>query len=106
MEGQDTIRVTAADRPGEVRLWHATNPKARDFRVETLGKVWQSRTLKEESPGVYVGKVAKPPQGWTAMMVELTYPTRQGAPPLKFTTQVRIVPDVLPFKFPPEEAQK
>ena len=106
IEGENAIRVKTQDRPVEVRLWQATNPKARDFRVETLGKVWQSRTLKEESPGVYVGKVEKPAHGWTAFMVELTYPTRQGAPPLKFTTQVRIVPDVLPFKFPPEEAQK
>src|SRR4030095_8739776 len=31
------IHVRAATRPTAVRLWQATNPKARDFRLETLG---------------------------------------------------------------------
>jgi PhoPQ-activated pathogenicity-related protein len=98
LESDGSIRVTAKDKPSEVRLWHATNPDARDFRIETLGPKYQSATLSDQGGGVYVGKVPKPAKGWTAFFVELTFPT--GNPePFKFTTQVRVVPDVLPHKF-------
>ena len=40
-------------------------------------------------------------QGWTAFFVELTYPSA-GQNELKFTTEVRVVPDVLPHKFVPK----
>ncbi len=100
VEKDDSLHVTTEDKPREVKLWYATNPKARDFRVETLGREWKSEQLSESSPGKYVGKVAKPAEGWTAFMVELTYPNGQ-APSHKFTTQVKVVPDVLPFKYVP-----
>ena len=91
------MRVTAKDKPAEVKLWQATNPDARDFRMETLGPKWQSAMLDPEG-GSYVGKVAEPAKGWTAFFIELTFPS--GKPePFKFTTQVRVVPDVLPHKF-------
>jgi hypothetical protein len=52
---------------------------------------------------VYEGTVEKPAKGWTAFFVEMTYPGPAGekGPPYKFTTQVKIVPDVLPFTFSP-----
>ena len=28
--------------PSEVKLWQATNENARDFRLESVGKVWKS----------------------------------------------------------------
>src|SRR5215813_12466706 len=34
-----SLRVKAVDKPDTVKLWQASNPDARDFRVETLGKV-------------------------------------------------------------------
>src|SRR5262245_18279875 len=37
-----TITVRPKTKPIEVRLWQGTNPKARDFRVETLGRVFTS----------------------------------------------------------------
>ena len=37
----------------------ATNPKARDFRVETLGNAYKSTPLKEDKPCVYVGRMNK-----------------------------------------------
>ena len=56
----------------------------------------KSEPLAAIDDGLYVGKVEKPAEGWTAFMIELTYP---GMPtPYKFTTQVKVVPDVLPFK--------
>ena len=48
------------------------------------------------------GKVPEPTKGWTAFFVELTFPTGNSSPPFKFTTQVRVVPDVLPHKFVPK----
>jgi PhoPQ-activated pathogenicity-related protein len=96
LEGSDTIRVQTPDKPQKALLWQATNPKARDFRVETLGKVWTSTELSPQGDGGYVAKVAAPAQGYTAFFVELTYPSGQIFP-LKFTTQVRVVPDVRPF---------
>lgn len=94
-----SIRVeTAADKPTEVRLWQATNPEHRDFRLESIGPAYRS-TLLVDKGGVYLAKVAKPPKGWTAFFVELTYPSG-GKYPFKFTTAVRVLPDTLPFKAP------
>ena len=45
----ETIVVTAQDRPREVRLWQATNPEARDFRLDVIGKAWSSAVLAETS---------------------------------------------------------
>jgi PhoPQ-activated pathogenicity-related protein len=102
LEKDGAIRVTTKDAPSVVKLWQATNPNARDFRLEMLGPVWQSTTLTDQGGGVYVGKVPKPPKGWTAFFVELTFPSGNSFPPFKFTTQVRVVPDVLPYKFVPK----
>lgn len=98
LEKDGSIRVTTKEKPTEVKLWQATNPDARDFRLETLGPKYTSTVLTDQGGGVYVGKVPEPAKGWTAFFVELTFPT--GNPePFKFTTQVRVVPDVLPHKF-------
>jgi len=93
-----SITVTVKDKPKEVKLWQATNPKARDFRVDTIGNAYTSTPLKEQKPGVYIGRVEKPAQGYTAFFVELTYDSG-GRYPFKFTTEVSVVPDVLPFNF-------
>ncbi len=97
-EKNGSLVVTAKDKPREVNLWQATNPNARDFRVDTIGKAYTSTALKEEKPGVYIGRVGKPPKGFTAFFVELVYDSG-GKYPFKFTTEVSVAPDVLPFKF-------
>jgi len=102
-EKDGSVVVTVKDRPQQVNLWQATNPKARDFRVDTIGKAYTSSTLAEQKPGVYVGRVDKPAHGYTAFFVELVYDSG-GKYPFKFTTEVSVVPDVLPFKF--EDAKK
>ena len=105
LEKDGSIRVTTkdgpTDKPTAVKLWQATNPDARDFRMETLGPKYQSSPLTDQGGGVYVGKVPEPAKGWTAFFVELTFPS-SSAVPFKFTTQVRVVPDVLPSKFVPK----
>jgi len=92
------LRVKTSDRPAEVKLWQATNEEARDFRLMTIGPAWKSSDLKNEGGGVYTARVRKPVKGWTAYFVELTY-TNGAAAPFKFTTDVHVVPDVLPYKY-------
>ncbi|MBC8868439.1 MAG: PhoPQ-activated pathogenicity-related family protein [Planctomycetes bacterium] len=95
-ESDGSLRVTTKDRPTRVLLWQATNPKARDFRLKTIGAAFVSRELQEEGGGKYVGRIEPPEQGWAAFLIELTFDT--GTPlPLKLTTAVRILPDKLPY---------
>lgn len=93
------IEVKTADRPLEVKLWQATNPDKRDFRLDTLGRAYQSTPLAETKKGVYVAQVAPPAKGWTAYFVELTYPSGITYP-IKVTSGVRVTPDVYPFEPP------
>jgi PhoPQ-activated pathogenicity-related protein len=93
--------VTAKDKPSEVKLWQATNPDARDFRLDTLGPKWQSSVLNDQGGDIYVGKVSDPAKGWTAFFVELTFPTG-SVEPFKFTTQVRVLPETTNHKFVPK----
>ena len=97
MEKDGSIRVITKDAPSAVKLWQATNPATRDFRLETIGPVWGGVPITAEGDGVYVGKIKPPDKGWTAFFVELTY-AGTGPTPFKFTTSVRVVPDTLPFK--------
>ncbi len=99
LETDGSIVVESLDRPAEVRLWQATNPAARDFRLDTLGPAWTSSPVEPAAGGKYIGRVQTPPRGWTAYFLEMTYPSR-GKFPFKFTTDVRVVPDVLPFSAP------
>ncbi|HXG64645.1 MAG TPA: PhoPQ-activated pathogenicity-related family protein [Blastocatellia bacterium] len=97
VEKDGSIRLTAKDRPKEVNLWQATNPDARDFRLDTIGKAWKSSPLEEQGPGVYVARVSKPEKGFTAFFIEMVYESG-GQYPFKFTTDVSVIPDILPFK--------
>ena len=92
-----SIRVKTVEQPKQVKLWQATNPEARDFRIESLGPKYTSKLLEDQGGGVYLARLTAPEKGWTAAFVELTYDV--GAPvPIKFTTSVRILPDVLPHE--------
>jgi len=99
IEKNGTITVKVTDKPTEVKLWQATNPEARDFRLDKIGKAYQPTVLKEAKPGVYHASVPKPAKGFTAYFVELTYPSGISFP-LKVTTGVKVVPDVYPFEAP------
>lgn len=104
-ERDGSIQVRCADRPAEVKLWQATNPKARDFRLEAIGAAWRSSPLEPKEPGVYVARPEKPAAGWTAFFVELSY--RLGGPyPFKVTTPVRVLPERLPFAPPRPSAAR
>ncbi len=94
------INVVAKDKPMAVKVWHATNPDARDFSVESIGKVWTSEDIKLRDDGRYPVRMDAPEKGWTAYMVELTYPGA-GRTPLTVTTGIRVVPDTLPYTYTP-----
>jgi PhoPQ-activated pathogenicity-related protein len=98
---EGTVRVESRTKPLGVKLWQATNPNARDFRLESVGKVWKSSAVTGTG-GAYEATVEKPAKGFSAYLLELTYPGPLGekGPPYKFTTQVKVVPDVLPYKLP------
>ncbi len=98
IEKDGTIRVQTKDKPAEVKLWQATDPGARDFRLTTIGAKWTSAKLSDNGKGEYLGKVAPPKRGWTAYLVELTFPSGVALAPFKFTTGVKVIPDTLPFK--------
>ena len=44
-EKDGSIRVKASGTPSAVKLWQATNPKTRDFRVDTIGRSWKETDL-------------------------------------------------------------
>lgn len=92
-----SIRIETSDSPKEVKLWRAYNPIARDFRIEKVGPIYESVPLRALDGNIFIGKIEPVEQGFTAFFVELAYDI--GAQyPLKVTTAVRILPDVLPFQ--------
>ena len=91
-----SIEARTKDAPIAVNLWQATNPGARDFRLDTIGAAWTKSPLASGQKGVWVGKVERPENGFTAFMVELVFDSG-GQYPLKVTTDIKIIPDVLPY---------
>jgi len=97
-----TLTVRVVDTPSQVLLWQASNPKARDFRLETIGPAWTSTPLSGTN-GIYTATLTAD-RGWSAFFVELTFPGPGSTPndiPLVFTTEVVVTPDVYPFDAPP-----
>ncbi len=95
VEKTGAIIVRTKDKPKEVRLWRATNPNARDFRIDKLGPKWNSTVIRPAN-GIYHAPAARPPKGgWTASFIELTFPGK--VKPFKFTSGVVVTPKTLPF---------
>lgn len=90
------IVVRTESTPSEVKLWQATNKEKRDFRIDASGAKWTSTPLEEKGKGRYVGKVEEPKEGWTGYYVELNFDGGEVGK-YKFTTEVRVVPERLPF---------
>ena len=95
-DNDGSVRLKTEGTPTAVKLWQATNPDARDFRLEKIGAAYKETPITNNGNGTYVARVEKPAKGWTAYFVEVTYPSG-GKYPLKFTTGVRVTPDVYPF---------
>lgn len=93
----ETIRITTTGKPSIVKLWQATNPERREFRIN-VGPVWTETVLEPQEDGSYLGHVTTPEKGYTAYLVELTFPG-PGEDPLILTSPARVVPDVTEFTF-------
>jgi PhoPQ-activated pathogenicity-related protein len=98
-ERDGSIKVVSNERPDEVKLWQASNPKARNFRVDVIGPVYKATTLSASGPNTWVARVPPPATGWTAFFVELTFPSAAKYP-FKVSSGVRVVPDTLPYAPP------
>jgi PhoPQ-activated pathogenicity-related protein len=98
-ERDGSVKVTTKDLPTEVRLWQATNPDARNFRLDVLGPKYTSTVLTPSGPNTWIARVPRPASGWTAFFVETTFASG-GKYPLKVTSGVRVVPDTLPYPAP------
>lgn len=97
LDGEGNYSAKSTVKPNAAKLWQATNPNARDFRLEVIGPAYHSTDLNPGADGTYAGKIEKPEKGFTAYFVEFTY-NIGGPAPLKLTTEIRVTPDVLPFK--------
>ncbi|MCG8486846.1 MAG: PhoPQ-activated pathogenicity-related family protein [Chromatiales bacterium] len=90
--------VSSDQTPLVVKLWQASNPNGRDFRQQTLGdQAWRETIIESADTGDYHVNVAQPETGWTAYLVELTYPGIAGIPQV-YTTSVFVTPDEHPFE--------
>jgi PhoPQ-activated pathogenicity-related protein len=98
LDATGALVVTTSPSAPLARLWQATNPTARDFRLETFGAGWTSSPLVGTS-GVFKAQIQPPQQGWRGYFIEVIYPpgTPGVAFPQIYSTQVFVTPDVLPF---------
>jgi PhoPQ-activated pathogenicity-related protein len=87
-DGAIVLRTQTA--PKEVLLWHAHNPAARDFRLETFGKHFVSTPLTASPDGSYVALPPDDVGGYSAYFIELTYEVPGRSLPLQFTTEVEV----------------
>lgn len=93
------LHVTTSAAPTAAVLWSATNPHARDFRMETFGKQWTATPLTSVGPNTWEARVPAPSRGWTAYFAEFAFDIGAKAP-LKITTDIRVTPETLPFEAP------
>ena len=87
--------------PSRVLLWQASNPETRDLRVDTIGRSWTSAAVEPGEDGRWVGAVLAPERGWTGFYLEFEFPG-PGEAPFQFSTEIKVVPEDLPFGWPPE----
>jgi PhoPQ-activated pathogenicity-related protein len=94
----DSITVETTDAPQAVYLWQITNPTTRDFRLSTTGANWSSTMLTSSGGGVYIADVPEPANGWTAFFVELVYTSSMPGYNYHFTSEMVVVPEILPYE--------
>ena len=98
-----SFEIKPQSKPSRVLFWQASNPAARDFRLETIGPAWKSTEVTPDADGAYRAKLGSPDKGWAAGYLEIWF-DYGGPAPLIFSTGVRVVPDTLPFA-PPQPGQ-
>ena len=63
---------------------------------DTIGRAWQSRRLYADGQGRYRAELSPSATGFTASMLEFTYPDVRGYPQI-YTTSVFVTPDRFPY---------
>ncbi|KAA0216220.1 MAG: PhoPQ-activated pathogenicity [Leptolyngbya sp. PLA3] len=96
VEGELVVR--ASRQPVRITAWSADNPKARDFRVESIGEAWKPTAISPDEQGAYHVRMAAPDEGWRAWMVDAEFAAEGRNQRLVFSTPVWVVPDLLPFE--------
>jgi PhoPQ-activated pathogenicity-related protein len=112
-KSEAAIILHTETKPKSVYMWYAStlSAKHRDFRLVVCRQIpecinpviWYFTKLEETSPGVYIARQRPPLYGWTAFLIEAIYEIPSNNDPLnpfhqfKVTTEVNIVPDILPF---------
>jgi PKD repeat protein len=100
--GRIVVTPQTGSDPVEVRLWQATNPDARDFRLDE-GVNWTSTVLTAQGDGTYVGQVTPAP--WTGFFVQMRYANPAEfafsvpgfeVPDMVFTTEIVVTPGAYP----------
>ncbi len=92
-----SIRVQCKTQPKRVLLWQAHNAANRDFRVDSIGKAYESRDIQTVGAGVFEVNLESPANGWNASFLQCEFDV--GAPtPMRLSTGVRILPDELPHE--------
>lgn len=89
------LRVRSSPARLSMKLWQASNAKARDFREKTIGATWTSVPLEVKEGAETLVRLEPPNKGWRAYFVELHYAGVSGLPQV-YSTPVFIVPDLLP----------
>ena len=93
---EDKIQLTLdpANKPISVKAWTASNPNARDFRVDEFGPNWKSTEMKITDSGIYELSLENPEEGYKGYFIEATF---AGKTPLKITSGVEVMPRIYPF---------
>lgn len=94
-----TLRVETNGAPTKVTLWQATNGEHRDFRLESIGPAYRATELKASGKGLYITHIEAPAKGWSAFYVEAEF-SGNGPFPLRFTTSIKVLPEVEPYALP------
>jgi PhoPQ-activated pathogenicity-related protein len=102
---KNKLTINCQTKPTKVLLWQAVNPQARDFRVETIGRAYQSTELSHNAGGIYEVDLIAPEKGWQASFVQCEFDV--GAPvPMRLSTSVKILPETLPYLAKPIPVDK
>lgn len=95
VSADNTITAMTSDpRLIAVRLWQATNPNSRDFRIDVAGPIWTSSNVPISGSGTYTAALPAPPTGGTGYFLEFEFNSgiviNGSAINYKFTTQIAV----------------
>ncbi|MCB0837756.1 MAG: PhoPQ-activated pathogenicity-like protein PqaA type, partial [Bacteroidetes bacterium] len=88
--GEIVIQTKSEFSPASLTLWKATNPEERVFRVDAVGRIYESEEIEINENGNYRISVDEPESGYTAFFVELAF---GGDVPMKLSTGIVVTPD-------------